>query len=233
MKRMIISAALLFSLTNSLYSQETDLKPFRIMVGVTGGVSELRYDAINRQLARHTYLGELKKEDHPYGLEGIVVYKNRMIFNTSVLLFSKHTLERESTLKKEVSFQRLTVLGKIGVIPFSDKQNLLFPYLGLASETMKAKADFPYYIKSPDALFHSGHNKYLNNNLSILYGLEYTRLPRNRIGVGFGIEIGGNIALTDNLWYIVDEGHFYGRLFHVQFDPGGFFARFHIYILLF
>ncbi|GAI16000.1 unnamed protein product, partial [marine sediment metagenome] len=42
MKRMIISAALLFSLTNSLYSQETDLKPFRIMVGVTGGVSELR-----------------------------------------------------------------------------------------------------------------------------------------------------------------------------------------------
>lgn len=222
--------------TSNLYSQEKDSRNFRIMLGVTGGISKVRYDDINYQLERFHYLSGIKYSN-PYGLEGMVIYKNRMIFNT-LALFSDNTREKGGKWHGEISFLRSSIMGKIGIIPFSGKQNILYPYIGLALESLKARSNFNYYKKCGDCLFQ-GRSKYSINNLAFLYGIEYTRLlriPRNSHSLGFGIEIGGSIALTDNPWYLVDAGHFWHRPDRPDFagfDPGGFFKRVHIYYVLF
>ncbi|MBN2031424.1 hypothetical protein JW824_14415 [bacterium] len=242
MKRIILTAAFLLISIDVIYSQETYSKNFQVMMGVTGGVSELRYADINCQLYKKDQFDGLSEQDHPYGLTGMVVYKNKAVLSISILYYGKERRSKEDP-QWGVTLSRSSVELKLGFMPNVNGQNIVFPYIGLDFATMSANNHYPYYLKGPGSLFHSGKDKWIVSNLGLLYGLKYVRSPRAQFGLGFGVEIGGSVAITNNPWYEEEDKPFfpwydntgldnelpYG---HPRFDPGGYFVRFHVYIRL-
>ncbi|UCD38525.1 MAG: hypothetical protein JSW54_03345 [Fidelibacterota bacterium] len=235
--RIIITTALVFSLASDIFAQEQKPKNLHVMVGVTGGVSQTNYDGewdtdpypypINYQL-RVKGLAELANYYYPYGVGCNVIYKDRLVINGS---FSSSYTERkwEASSTGGVSFLRSALLGKVGLIPFSGSKNLLYPYLGLASESMKVRSDFSTIIKEA-GFWINGRGVDWISHLDFIYGIEYIRLPRKGGKLGFGMEIGNSIALTPDRWEIEGERSVNSRL---QAAPVGFFAKGHVYFLLF
>ncbi|MBN2031422.1 hypothetical protein JW824_14405 [bacterium] len=135
------------------------------MVGVAGGVTETEYNEINHQLEIRHLSGSFAKHDNAYGLDGVIVYKNRVVLIASVLFFGALKREGEIPYPSEmwVTLKRSTVMGRMGIIPFPIRTLFLYPFIGLASETIEAANGFRGMLKRPDLLFNGYKPKKVHN----------------------------------------------------------------------
>ena len=121
---------LLFPISN-LYSQENDIKNFQVLGGITSGISQVKYDVINYQLEKFHNISNGINVSYPLGVEGAIIYKNKVIINTSFLL-SHHRRDgrKHSHAESEFSFLHPTLLTKIEMFPFSFsyRNNYFFSY---------------------------------------------------------------------------------------------------------
>ena len=227
-KKTLIAIVLLIYPISNLFSAEKGSPTYLIMGGFSGGLMNVNYDDINYQLKKFYNIRGINYY-FPLGVEGMVIYKNRMIINTSFLL---SYYRRESAIhRSEFSFLRPTILAKMGITPFPGRQNIFFPYLGLGLESLQIKTNINYGVKCIDCFFRNSRY-YSTYNLVLLYGIEYGTLPIIKNNLFFGIECGGSITLTDNHWKIDGEQGLYFSEF-VRFDPGGFFIRVNILFPIF
>ncbi|MFC1543090.1 hypothetical protein ACFL4K_00960 [Candidatus Neomarinimicrobiota bacterium] len=224
----IVMLSLLFPISN-LYSQEEDSTTFRIMVGAIRGVSEFRYDAINLALGKDYEefpLGVLPENGLLAGLEGSAILRNRVVIGAALLFWPEHKLENEGYLWKRITFQRSTMLGKLGIISFESERILLYPYIGFARETMRANTELlkNFYVHpfrpTPEPFFGEQGVR-AANDFSFLHGLEFIWLPKKNLGPGISVEIGSSIRLRENI----------SNPLTYWFDSSGFYIRGHFYMV--
>ena len=235
--RVFITIALFFSLTSTILAQEQEPKTLQVLVGVMRGVSVLNHDIVNRALEEYHGLEGIPERNPASGVRALFILWNKLVFGMSSLQFPEYIRENNEHYKRGVTLQRSTVLGKLGFVPFSTKQNYLFPYIGLAYETMKASKDFPYYMKSPDALW-GGHGTRVDHNLAFVYGLEFTLVSKGPIGLGLNLEIGDVVGLqapiyrlfgAEGIHTLVRKG-LHSPVF--GWNPGGLYIRGNIFLAI-
>jgi len=81
------------------------------MGGITGGIFHTKYDDINYQLEKYHNISKGIDVSYPLGIEGAIIYKNKAIINTAILLsYHRRDGEMHSNAESEFSFLKVESL---------------------------------------------------------------------------------------------------------------------------
>jgi len=201
-KKTLIAIALLFWPLATLLSAEKDSPTFLISGELSGGSETVNYNPINYELMRSGNRIRGIKENY-LGITGILIY-HRVIINTSSRLSYDN---QEEILDSKVYSFGLSNAVKIGVSLFPDRQDILFPYMGVGLESLLIKTDLKFGTKGFN--FFRDKNDYLIYNVAFLYGLAYDWpiLVREKnwplpLDVFMGVDAGGMISKSHHRWII-------------------------------